>query len=153
MNKTGHTETETSKLCKSIPSVFLFCFLNANKTFCHLSLAHFKENGQNANRFFWILKEGKKYQNTITTNENLRLIQYKLMTRIYYTRSKINTFDASFSPVWVKCGIYKETIIHASWEGEKVRKGWLEIQKWMTTTSRVKFELTGMRCISKYRYT
>ena len=76
-----------------------------------------------------IWKQCLSTTNTITTNENLRLIQYKLMTRIYYTRSKINTFDASFSPVCVKCGIYKETIIHAFWECEKVRKGWLEIKK------------------------
>ena len=94
-----------------------------------------------------IWKQCLSTTNTITTNENLRLIQYKLMTRIYYTRSKINTFDASFSPVCVKCGIYKETIIHAFWECEKVRKGWLEIQKWMTTTCRIKFEFTVMRCI------
>ena len=62
-----------------------------------------------------------------TTNENLRLIQYKLMTRIYYTKSKIDKCDASISPVCVKCGIHKETIIHAFWECEKVCNGWLEI--------------------------
>ena len=35
--------------------------------------------------------------NKITTNENLRLMQYKLMTRIYYTRDKLHTFYSDSS--------------------------------------------------------
>jgi len=40
-------------------------------------------------------KECLKLTYKATTNENLRLIQCKLMTRIYYSRDKIHKFDAS----------------------------------------------------------
>ena len=38
-------------------------------------------------------KESLSLTYKLTTNENLRLIQFKIMTRIYYTRDKINKFD------------------------------------------------------------
>ncbi len=94
-----------------------------------------------------IWKDCLNLTNTFTTNENLRLIQYKLMTRIYYSKSRINKFDASFSPVCTKCGKHKDTLIHAFWECEKVYKGWLEIQKWMTNTCKIKVKLTALNSI------
>ncbi len=69
------------------------------------------------------------------------------MTRIYYSKSRINKFDASFSPVCTKCGKHKDTLIHAFWECEKVYKGWLEIQKWMTNTCKIKVKLTALNSI------
>lgn len=43
-------------------------------------------------------KECLNLTDKATTNKNLRLIQYKLMTRIYYSRDKIHKFDASSPP-------------------------------------------------------
>ena len=45
-----------------------------------------------------------------TTNENLRLIQYKLMTRMYYTRDKINKFDPTSSDRCLKCRTPERTL-------------------------------------------
>lgn len=67
-------------------------------------------------------KECLRLTNRITTNENLRLIQYKLMTRIYYSRDKIHKFDNSTSDRCVKCSTQSDSLIHAFWYCEKVRK-------------------------------
>ena len=37
-------------------------------------------------------KECVQVTKNVTTNENLRLIQYKLMTRVYFSRDKIHKF-------------------------------------------------------------
>lgn len=67
--------------------------------------------------------------NNITINENLHLMQYKLMPRIYYAKSKIHKFDSSSSTLCVKCCSQDDTIIQAFWECEKIKKVWMEIQE------------------------
>ncbi len=47
----------------------------------------------------WVLTQD------ITTNENLRLIQYKIMARIYYTRDKMNKINKHIPKHCIKCKI------------------------------------------------
>ena len=84
--------------------------------------------------------------NKITTNENLRLIQYKLMTRIYYTRDKLHKFYADSSDQCVKCGS-QDSLIHAFWHCMKVNKGWNEIQDWISTICKTKMQFSVQLCI------
>lgn len=51
------------------------------------------------------------------------------MTRIYYTKSKIHKFDSSSSTLCVKSCSQDNTITHAFWECEKIKKAWMEIQE------------------------
>ena len=92
-----------------------------------------------------IWKESLNLTNNITTNENLH-IQYKLMTTIYYTKSKIHKFDSSSSALCVKCCTQEDTIIHAFWECDKVKRIWMEIQNWMANTCGTDFKL-ALQCI------
>ena len=86
-------------------------------------------------------------QKNLTANENLRLIQYKLMTRIYYTKSKINKFDPSSSALCVKCDSHEDTILHAFWDCYKVQNGWKEIYEWLTQNASIKMKFTPQLCI------
>ena len=47
----------------------------------------------------------------LTTNENLCLIQFKVMTRVYYTRDKICKFDNTSSDECLKCNLYGDSLI------------------------------------------
>ena len=89
-----------------------------------------------------IWKECLNETKYITANENLRLIQYKLMTRIYYTKSRINTFDPSSSVLCIKCDSHEDTIFHAFWDCYKIQSGWKEIHEWLTQNASIRLELT-----------
>ena len=82
-----------------------------------------------------------------TTNENLRLIQYKLMTRMYYTRDKINKFDPTSSDRCLKCCTQKDSLIHAFWQCEKVRKTWEKIERILSINCNCTVEFTPMICL------
>ena len=88
-------------------------------------------------------------QNTYktTTNENLRLIQYKLMTRMYYTRDKINKFDPTSSDRCLKCGTQKDSLMHAFWQCEKVRKTWANIERFLLRNGNCNVEFTPKICL------
>lgn len=83
----------------------------------------------------------------VTTNENLRLIQYKLMTRIYYSRDKIHKFDTSSSDLCLKCGKQSDSLIHAFWYCEKIRKTWEDIEKWLAIVCKTNVVLSPVTCI------
>lgn len=57
----------------------------------------------------------------ITVNENLRLIQYKIMYRIYCTRDKMHKYDGKVSNNCLECGT-PDSPVHAFWECYKVQK-------------------------------
>ena len=92
-------------------------------------------------------KECLHVTNSITTNENLRLIQYKLMTRIYYTKSKVHKFDPSSSALCIKCLTEEDTLIHTFWECPAVNQVWMEIEKCINTVCRATIHLTPQLCI------
>lgn len=84
--------------------------------------------------------------NSITGNENLRLIQYKLMTRIYYTRDKIHSYYPNSSNQCVKCGS-PDSLMHSFWSCVKVMKVWNEIQDWMSVTCKKQIHFSAALCI------
>ena len=59
-------------------------------------------------------KECLQFTNKVTTNENLRLIQFKVMTQIYFSRDKIYTFDSNSSDKCLK-GTQSDSLIHTFW--------------------------------------
>ena len=92
-------------------------------------------------------KECLHLTNKITTNENLRLIQYKLMTRIYYSRDKINKFDSTSSNKCLKCKTESDSLIHAFWYCEKIRESWKEIEEWLSTICKSRIAFTPQTCL------
>lgn len=84
--------------------------------------------------------------NSITRNENLRLIQYKLMTRIYYTRDKIQSYYPNSSDQCEKCG-FPDSLIHSFWSCAKVMKLWNEIQDWMSSIFQKQMHFSLELCI------
>ena len=93
-----------------------------------------------------IWKECLQMTNNITTNENLRLIQYKLMTRIYYSRDKIHKFDSTSSDKCLKCP-QSDSLIHAFWHCEKINKVWEKIERWLSRICKCKMLFSPEICI------
>lgn len=91
-------------------------------------------------------KECLKLTYIATTNENLRMIQYKLMTRMYYSRDRIHKFDPSSSPLCLKC-CKSDSLIHAFWYCDNVLKTWLDIEKWLSSVCKQRFTFTPEACI------
>ena len=71
-------------------------------------------------------------QTWITANENLRLIHYKLMYRMYYTTNLIHEFYSTTAESWLKCKTNKDSIIHAFRECYKVKKLWAKLECWQS---------------------
>ena len=84
--------------------------------------------------------------NKVTTNENLRLIQYKLMTRIYYSRDKIHKFDSSLSDKCLKCA-QTDSLIHSFWHCEKIIKVWKKIDRWLSKMCKYNMLFSPEICI------
>lgn len=100
--KTLLEQSKEKKKCKSV----MYDYLNNVVINCNL-LSKIYEGWDRDIKDFnaktkW--KECLNLTDKATTNKNLRLIQYKLMTRIYYSRDKIHKFDASSPPICLKCG-------------------------------------------------
>ena len=91
-------------------------------------------------------KECWNITNEITANENLRLIQYKIMYRIYHTRDKIHKYYSNTSENCFKCGT-KDSLIHAFWECTKVKRSWYEIEQWLSEVLKVKLSFNPSICI------
>lgn len=100
-----------------------------------------------------ITDAGKKWKKNlsltheITTNENLRLIQYKLMSRTYYTRDKIYKFDNKLSDICLKCQSQRDSLIHSFWECCQVNKVWKDLEKWLSNVHDAPICLTPQICL------
>ena len=88
-----------------------------------------------------------QYTYNITTNENLRLIQYKVMTRMYYTRDKINKFDPTSSDRCLKCHTQRDSLIHSFWYCKKVRTTWTKIERFLNIQCGYAVVFTPTVCI------
>ena len=91
-------------------------------------------------------KECLRITYAATTNENLRMIQYKLMTRTYYSRDKIHKFDSSSSPACLKCGKI-DSLVHSFWYCQNVRKTWFNIESLLSNICKEKFIFTPETCL------
>ena len=83
----------------------------------------------------------------ITTNENLRLIQFKLMLRYYYTRDRIKTFNSELSSECLKCKIKNDSLIHAFWECHKIKQLWEKLQTWLNEALKINITLSPSLCL------
>ena len=69
------------------------------------------------------------------------------MTRIYYTRDKIHKFDTNSSDLCIKCGKQSDSLIHAFWHCEKIKKTWEDIEKWLAIVCKTNVVLSPESCI------
>ena len=95
-------------------------------------------------------KEAMNLTNMVTTNENLRLIQYKLMTRTYYTRDRLKKFDSKTSDLCIKCKSQPDSLLHAFWECPKIRNEWRKIEEWMSNICQRKMDFSSDKCIFQH---
>ena len=95
-------------------------------------------------------KEAMNLTNMVTTNENLRLIQYKLMTRTYYTRDRLKKIDSKTSDLCIKCKSQPDSLLHAFWECPKVRNEWRKIEEWMSDICKRKMDFPPKTCIFQH---
>ena len=86
----------------------------------------------------------------VTTNENLRLIQYKLMTRIYYTRDRLKKNDNKTSDLCIKCKLQPDSLLHSFWECPKIRNEWRKIEEWMSDICKRKMDFSSGKCIFQH---
>lgn len=82
-----------------------------------------------------------------TTNENLWLIQFKLMTRIYYTRDKLNKFDKSLSSKCLRCTIIEDSLMHAFWHCKDINDSWKSIERWLSKHTNSNITFSESLCI------
>ena len=92
-------------------------------------------------------KECVQVTKNVTTNENLRLIQYKLMTRVYFSRDKIHKFYETSSDKCLKCDTDKDSLIHAFWYCKVIRATWRKMEQWLSHTCNQNFQLTPEICL------
>ena len=92
-------------------------------------------------------KEAMNLTYKVTTNENLRLIQCKLMTRIYYTRDRLKKFDSKTSDLCIKCKLQPDSLLHSFWECPKIRNEWRKIEEWMSDICKRKMDFSVEKCI------
>ena len=92
-------------------------------------------------------KECVQVTKNVTTNENLRLIQYKLMTRVYFSRDKIHKFYETSSDKCLKCDTDKDSLIHAFWYCKVIRATWRKMEQWLSHICNQKFQLTPEICL------
>lgn len=83
----------------------------------------------------------------LTTNENVRLIQFRVMTRVYYTRDKICKFDNTASDKCLKCNRYSDSLMHALWHCKGIKKIWKSIESWLCKYTNKTIVFSPRRCI------
>ena len=76
--------------------------------------------------------------NEITVNENVRLIQYKLMHRIYYTRDKINKFYSMMADSCLVWKLLNNTCLLGCYN---VQKLWAELESCLSEVLQCKCTL------------
>lgn len=62
-------------------------------------------------------------------NTRTQELNYKLLTRCYYTPSRLSKFSAETSDRCWRCRKEEGTLLHIFWSCTKIRKYWLEVQK------------------------
>lgn len=78
-----------------------------------------------------------------TTNENLRLIQFKLMARIYYTTDKLNTFNNNLSAKCLHCAENEDSLMHAFWHCIDMKDSRESIERWLSKHTKNKIVGVG----------
>ena len=63
------------------------------------------------------------------------------MTRIYYTREKIQKFDKGQSGICLKFNQHTDSLMHAFWNCEKIKKKWEDIGRWLSIHIDTKVEV------------
>ena len=69
------------------------------------------------------------------------------MTRIYYTRDKIKKIDKGQSGICLKCNQHTDSLMHAFWNCEKIKKKWEDIGRWLSIHTDKKVVITPKTCI------
>lgn len=82
-----------------------------------------------------------------TTNENLHLIQFKLMTKIYYTRDKLNKFNNSLSANCLCCAKDEDSFMHAFWHCKDIKDSWESIERWLSKHTKNKITFSSSLCV------
>lgn len=64
---------------------------------------------------------------TSTLNSRYRLIQFNFLHQLYYTPSRLHTFNNSISPLCFRCGTEEGTFLHSTWLCPKVKVFWEQV--------------------------
>ena len=87
----------------------------------------------------------------LTTNENLHLIQFRVMTRVYHTRNNICKFDNTASDKCLKCKRYSDSLMHALWYCKSIKKILESIESWLCkSTNKTMVFLSKKVYLSRY---
>ena len=60
-------------------------------------------------------------------NVRHRLIQFKVIHRLHYTKSRLHKMFPAVSPMCGKCKIYEGTLLHSLWSCQKIQPFWEKI--------------------------
>lgn len=64
---------------------------------------------------------------TCSISSNFQLIQYKVVHRLHYSRTKLHSLYPSVSPLCIKCKSREGTLAHLFWTCPKICKFWSDI--------------------------
>ena len=148
-------QVENAQVCPQ--NLFSYLFSKTEKNTSANFMVRINNNNLLKSRNLWNQDLGREDINSkweqcwnitrdITVNENLRLIQYKIMYRIYCARDKMHKYDGKVSNNCLKCRT-PDSLVHAFWECYKVQKIWLEIENWLSEALGTKLHFHQSLCI------
>lgn len=87
----------------------------------HLKMSWEKDLGVDISDVSCIFLQGIR---TCSISSNFQLIQYKVVHRLHYSRTKLHFIYPSVSPLCIKCKSSEGTLAHPFWTCPKICKFW-----------------------------
>lgn len=111
---------------KGIISLFVNVFKdNTNFSSLHLKIAWEEDLGIQVSETVWDKCLSSIYSCSI--NSRHQLIQYKVLHRLHYSKTKLSKFYSSVSPICDKCKAAEGTLAHLFWFCAQIQSFWIEI--------------------------
>lgn len=114
----------TSPISKGLISQFVSLF-PVNISSFHIRDAWMKDTGVEISDGLWAM--GLERIKVCSINARLQLIQYKVIHRLHYSKTKLNRIFPSVSAICDKCKSNDGTLAHLFWDCHKLRGFWDDI--------------------------
>lgn len=129
---TIHPFLDNFKLCpdsKQLISKFVHCF-TASVSSDHIRETWAHDLNSEISVGFW--EEAMSRVHSCSINSCYRLIQYKVMHRLHYSKTKLNRIFPSVSPECDKCLSAEGSLAHLLWFCPTLHNYWTTIFEWLS---------------------
>ena len=114
---------------KQLVSKFVTCFTTAIPS-DHIRDAWASDLNSEISQEFW--EEAMSQVHSCSINSRYRLIQYKVIHRLHYSKTKLNRIFPSVSPVCDKCSSAEGSLAHLFWFCPTLHSFWTAIFEWLS---------------------